>query len=81
MEAAHAFADGWVAAWHSRDIDAILSHYSDDIRFCSPRVKARYEASGAGDASGVLTGKDDLRTYFQEALDKLEVHALLCNIL
>ena len=73
MEAARAFAGDWVSAWHSRDIDAILSHYSKDIKFYSPRVKARYEASGVGNAQGVLTGKDDLRIYFQEALDKLKV--------
>eukprot|EP00878_Enallax_costatus_P006904 GHUV01007234.1.p1 GENE.GHUV01007234.1~~GHUV01007234.1.p1 ORF type:complete len:125 (+),score=27.95 GHUV01007234.1:145-519(+) len=73
MEAARAFAEDWVAAWHSRDIDAILSHYCEDIKFYSPRVKARYVVSGVGEADGVLTGKDSLQAYFQEALDKLKV--------
>lgn len=73
MEAARKFAVEWVAAWHSRDIDGILSHYSDDVEFSSPRVRARYEATGVGNSSGVLSGNESLRAYFQEALDKLKV--------
>jgi tagatose-1,6-bisphosphate aldolase non-catalytic subunit AgaZ/GatZ len=34
---AERFADDWIAAWNSYDLNAILSHYAEDVVFHSPR--------------------------------------------
>jgi hypothetical protein len=57
----HAFAADWVAAWNAHDLERILSHYSDDIVFASPRALAL-----TGD--GVVRGKPALRAYWATAL-------------
>ncbi|TYQ30943.1 nuclear transport factor 2 family protein [Pseudanabaena sp. UWO310] len=31
-----AFAEDWMRTWNSHDLDAILSHYSEDIVLISP---------------------------------------------
>jgi ketosteroid isomerase-like protein len=58
-----ALAEAWVAAWNSHDLDAILSHYADDVAFESPFV-----AGLLGDPRGTVCGKDALRDYFCRAL-------------
>src|SRR5438270_868337 len=35
-DAALALADAWSRAWNAHDLDAILSHYADDVEFVSP---------------------------------------------
>ena len=32
------FAKGWIQAWNQRDLEAVLSHYTEDIEFQSPLV-------------------------------------------
>lgn len=59
----HVFADAWLAAWNSHDLERVLAHYSDDIVFMSPFV-----AKLAGDAQGMLQGKAALRDYFARGL-------------
>ncbi len=59
----------WVEAWNSRNLEAILEHYTDDIELCSPRVAERY-----GVADGWLRGKDRLREYFAMGLEKADLH-------
>jgi len=58
-----AFAHEWVDAWNRRDLESLLSHYSDDIEFRSSLV-----ARLGGAASGTISGKTALREYFQKAL-------------
>jgi hypothetical protein len=58
-----AFAKDWIDAFNARDMDRILSHYTDDVRLYSPRVKATL----GGDASCV-EGKEALRHYFTTGL-------------
>src|SRR4051794_6457778 len=62
-EAAHAFADAWIAAWNAHDLDAIMSHYAADVEFTSPFVQRLL-----GDAAGTVRGTTALRDYFQRAL-------------
>jgi ketosteroid isomerase-like protein len=31
-----AFANAWVQGWNQRDVEAVLSHYADDVEFQSP---------------------------------------------
>jgi predicted ester cyclase len=30
------FADGWIRAWNSRDLEAIMSHYAPEVVLTSP---------------------------------------------
>jgi ketosteroid isomerase-like protein len=62
-EARH-FARNWISAWNSHDLEAILSHYSQDIVLTSP-VAARL----LSDASGKVEGKEALRAYFKRGLE------------
>jgi ketosteroid isomerase-like protein len=62
---AASFAEAWYAAWNSHDLEAILSHYADDVEFSSPYVVALN-----GDPTGTLRGKKELRAYFARGLER-----------
>ena len=55
------FADDWVHAWNSHDLDAIMSHYAPEIVLTSP-VAARL----LNDPSGAVRGHLALRSYLHE---------------
>lgn len=59
-------AETWYAAWNSRDLDAIMALYADNVRFTSPYVRTL----GFAD-DGTLTAKADLRRYFALGLSKI----------
>jgi ketosteroid isomerase-like protein len=40
-QTAQEFAAKWLDAWNGHDIEAILSHYADDIVFLSPLAHQR----------------------------------------
>lgn len=61
---AHHFATEWIAAWNSRDLDRILSHYADDFEMSSPVI-----AQLAGEPSGKLNGKKAIGAYWARALE------------
>ena len=63
-EKAHELAEHWVQAWNSHDLDAIMSHYVEDVVLVSP-VAAKL----LGDPSGTVKGKPALRGYFQKGLE------------
>jgi ketosteroid isomerase-like protein len=74
-EAASAFADTWIRDWNARDLDAILSHYTDDIEFRSPKA-----AVIAGQP--MLRGKAALAAYWRAALERIaDLHFTLDHIL
>jgi len=58
-----AFADAWVTAWNTHDLDAVLSHFSDDVVFTSPVAAQLLDGS-----DGVLRGKAALRDYWTRGL-------------
>lgn len=60
------FARGWVEAWNSHDVEAILAHFHDDVVFTSPVAAQLIEGS-----DGVLRGKDALRAYWTEGLRRI----------
>ncbi len=62
-EFASHFAEEWIRAWNSHDLDAILSHYRDDFEMSSP-----YIAQIAGEPSGTLKGKTAVAAYWEKAL-------------
>ena len=63
---AHArhFAHSWIAAWNSHDLDAIISHYAQDIVLISPTAARLLE-----DPSGTVKGTTALRNYFKRGFE------------
>ena len=61
---ARKFANHWVEAWNSRDLDEIMSHYDSNVVLVSP-VAVRI----LNDSSGTVKGKEALRIYFQRGLE------------
>jgi ketosteroid isomerase-like protein len=60
---ARQFAEEWIQAWNSHDLDRILSHYADDFEMSSPLIIERMNI-----ASGILNGKAAVRPYWQKGL-------------
>jgi len=60
---ARLFAQRWVEAWNSHDLDAILAHYAPHVVLTSPAA-----AQLLGDPSGTVSGKEALRRYFERGL-------------
>ncbi|MDA8355525.1 MAG: nuclear transport factor 2 family protein [Actinomycetota bacterium] len=58
------FANEWIANWNSRDVEAVLSQYADDVVFSSPTALRVVPAS-----DGTVQGKDALRNYWTLALE------------
>jgi steroid delta-isomerase len=63
-ESMMAFAESWIAAWNRRDVDAVLSHYSDAAQFVSPM---------ASNVVGrpILRDKKELEHYWRTALARI----------
>ena len=59
FESARQMAERWCEAWNHRDLDAVMTHYADDVELSSPTVVTRW-----GIADGWLRGKDRLRENF-----------------
>ena len=56
-------ANDWVAAWNAHDLDQIMSHYEDNVVLTSPVAARLLEI-----ADGRVTGKANLRAYFERGL-------------
>lgn len=54
-----AFAQDWIAAWNSHDLNRILEHYTDDFEMRSPLIIERMK-----EPSGTLRGKDKVSAYW-----------------
>ena len=59
------FAQEWLHAWNSHDLNKIMDHYSENIDFVSPIIQQMQV-----NAAGKITNKKDLRDYFSKALKK-----------
>ncbi|HTX75338.1 MAG TPA: nuclear transport factor 2 family protein [Terracidiphilus sp.] len=59
---ARAFAQEWIDAWNSHDLEHVLAHYAEDAVLSSPVALQRF----GGD--GTLRGKTALRDYFARGL-------------
>jgi MFS family permease len=66
-----AFADAWIRAWNTRDLDTILSHYTEEVEFRNPKAAA---------PSSVLWGVVAARIGYARAL-ALAYAALACGII
>ena len=60
------FANEWIAAWNSHDLERILEHYEEDFEMSSPIITAL-----AGESSGKLQGKVAVGAYWSRALRKV----------
>lgn len=56
------FEREWIEAWNAHDLDRILAHYREDVRFVSPL------AARGGAPHGRVHGRSALRTYFERGL-------------
>jgi hypothetical protein len=64
------FAAQWAQDWNSHDLEALLSHFSDDVLWTSPVAAQIVEGS-----NGVLRGKVALHAYYAEGLRRTpELH-------
>ena len=57
-----AFANEWIEAWNSHDLERILSHYSEDVVVISPIAK---RLTGKAE----IIGKEALKAYFSKGLE------------
>jgi hypothetical protein len=60
---ARQFADHWIQAWNSHDLDDIMSHYAAEVVLTSPTA-----AKLLVDSSGTIKGKEAVRNYFEKGL-------------
>ena len=61
---ARAFAQEWVEAWNSHDIERIMAHYDEQVVLISP-VALNLLKNG----NGVVQGKAELRKYFLRGIE------------
>jgi hypothetical protein len=70
----------WIQAWNAHDLNAILRHYDNDVRFTSP-----YVVTLGFEPSGTLRGIQTLRRYFAAGLSRFPdlrfgLHGVLAGI-
>jgi ketosteroid isomerase-like protein len=58
-----AFAERWIRSWNQRDLNVILGHYADDVRFRSPRAARLI-------GTPTIEGKAALASYWRTALER-----------
>ena len=69
------FAERWVSEWNRKDVEAMLTHFSDDVVFASPRVQAILGASR-------VEGKTKLREYWTRAISRVQtIHFALDHVI
>jgi ketosteroid isomerase-like protein len=64
MDYSDMFAKGhmekWVNAWNNHDLKTVLSMYSDNVEFSSPKIKVVFPDR----KSSKITNKSDLERYW-----------------
>ena len=60
-----AFAARYYGAWNTRNLEAIMALYAEDIEFSSPYITAL-----GFSLDGVIHGKSMLRLYVEKALER-----------
>lgn len=66
----------WCDAWTNRDLDGVMEHYAEDVRFSSPTVIKRL-----GIASGWIEGKARLREHFSVGIKAPNLRFDLVDVL
>lgn len=62
---AQAFADRWISNWNHKDVESVLTHFSEAVLFTSPRAKTIV-------GSVRVEGKSSLREYWTKAIDRIQ---------
>ena len=75
----HAIAMAWFEAFNAHNLEQLLALYDDDAAHYSPKLKLRHP-----ETNGWIKGKAALRTWWQDAFDRLpslryEVLSLTAN--
>lgn len=70
------FANEWIEAWNSHDLDRIMSHYTEDVEITTPMIQV-----ALGIDTGTLMGKEKVREYWAAALRKVpDLHFELVEV-
>jgi ketosteroid isomerase-like protein len=69
---AQSFADQWISDWNRKDVEAVLSHFSDGVVFTSSRAKAIL-------GSPRVEGKSRLRNYWTTAISRIQTIQFTLN--
>lgn len=56
----------WFEAFNAHNLEKLLSLYDDEAEHFSPKLKIRHP-----ETKGLVTGKEALRTWWQEAFERL----------
>lgn len=59
-------ASTWFEAFNEHNLEKLLSLYDDKAQHYSPKLKIRQP-----ETKGLITGKDALRTWWQDAFERL----------
>jgi ketosteroid isomerase-like protein len=62
---ATAFAQRWISDWNRKDVEAVLTHFSENAVFTSARAKAIV-------GSPRVEGKSSLREYWSKAINRIQ---------
>lgn len=74
---AKAFTQEWIDAWNSRNLDRILSHYTDDFVIETP-MAARLKP----ESNGIIEGKAAVRDYWKLGISRIpDLHFQLIDLL
>ena len=70
----------WIDDWNHRNMENVMSHYADDVKFFSPTVIRRWN-----EAEGKLEGKSAVERHFRKGLKEMpdihfEFHSILYGI-
>nr|WP_315201596.1 nuclear transport factor 2 family protein [uncultured Flavobacterium sp.] len=79
-ESATAFAEEWIIAWNSHNLETILTHYSDDFTIESPLALKLFPKT-----KGTVIGKENVRNYWTWGLEnnptlKFEILDILIGV-
>jgi ketosteroid isomerase-like protein len=70
-----AFAERWVSEWNRKDVEGVLTHFSDDVIFASPRARAIV-------GSCRVEGKAGLKEYWTRAISRVQtIHFTLDHVI
>lgn len=73
---AREIAKRWCDAWTKGDLDAVMEHDADNVRFSSPTVIKRL-----GIKSGWMEGKERLREHFAVGIKTPNLHFEFVDVL
>jgi ketosteroid isomerase-like protein len=69
------FAERWVSEWNRKDVEAMLTHFGDDVVLSSPRAQAILGAYR-------VEGKTKLREYWTRAISRVQaIHFALDHVI